>query len=235
MSWKNSLPESFLFGVATADHQCEAYDPEREDIRDLWERQRGQTLRGRATHFERRYAEDIDGPPTRLHRIPLLGGVVARWPAPGQFDDAAFDHYGRLSLPSARPTWSRSSPCITTPGRCMSRARWPARRRFPGDLWLYAAEVVGRCGRDVRYWVTFNEPNQLPFGYIKPWWEANYFMPPGLPEGASSEDQLEAVGKLIRNLFLAHTEARRVIRSINSDALVSTNPLLMGLPYGCSA
>ncbi len=30
------LPDSFLFGVATADHQCEAYDEDREDIRDLW-------------------------------------------------------------------------------------------------------------------------------------------------------------------------------------------------------
>jgi beta-glucosidase/6-phospho-beta-glucosidase/beta-galactosidase len=32
------FPESFLFGVATADHQCEAYEPEFEDIRDIWER-----------------------------------------------------------------------------------------------------------------------------------------------------------------------------------------------------
>ena len=101
---------------------------------------------------------------------------------------------------------------------------------FPTVFAAYAGEVVRRCGQDVRYWITFNEPTQLLFGYIKPWWMANYSMPPGLPEGAALDDQVEAVGKLIRNLFLAHTRARRVIRDINRDALVSTNALLMGLP-----
>ncbi len=53
------LPELFIFGVATADHQCEAYDPDNEDIRDLWEQRRHLTARGRATDFWTRYPEDI--------------------------------------------------------------------------------------------------------------------------------------------------------------------------------
>jgi hypothetical protein len=32
------LPDSFMFGVATADHQCEGIDPKYEDIRDWWEK-----------------------------------------------------------------------------------------------------------------------------------------------------------------------------------------------------
>ena len=36
----------FLFGVATADHQCEAYDPAYRDIRDEWEERRHLTVRG---------------------------------------------------------------------------------------------------------------------------------------------------------------------------------------------
>jgi len=39
----------FLFGVATADHQCEAYDPAYRDIRDEWEERRrryGRLLEG---------------------------------------------------------------------------------------------------------------------------------------------------------------------------------------------
>lgn len=40
------------FGVATADHQCEAFDPGPPDIRDEWERTHV-TPRGRATHFWR--------------------------------------------------------------------------------------------------------------------------------------------------------------------------------------
>ena len=32
-----TLPNSFMFGVATADHQCEAIDQKYLDIRDWWE------------------------------------------------------------------------------------------------------------------------------------------------------------------------------------------------------
>jgi beta-glucosidase/6-phospho-beta-glucosidase/beta-galactosidase len=53
------FPEDFMFGVATADHQCEAYEAQFEDIRDVWERRRGLTARGRATDFWDRYTEDI--------------------------------------------------------------------------------------------------------------------------------------------------------------------------------
>ena len=55
-----TLPASFLFGVATADHQCEAYDPTRQDIRDVWERERGLVMRGKATDFENRFKEDVE-------------------------------------------------------------------------------------------------------------------------------------------------------------------------------
>ena len=51
------FPDSFIFGVANADHQVEAYDPELEDIRDVWERTRGLEVRGRATDFWNRYEE----------------------------------------------------------------------------------------------------------------------------------------------------------------------------------
>jgi beta-glucosidase/6-phospho-beta-glucosidase/beta-galactosidase len=50
---------SLRFGVATADHQCEAYDG-CDDIRDVWERVRGLVPRGQATDFWNRYREDVD-------------------------------------------------------------------------------------------------------------------------------------------------------------------------------
>ena len=92
------FPEDFVFGVATSDHQCEAYDPEREDIRDLWEKATGRTPRGRATDFWNRYPEDV-----RLARD--LGCKAFRFsvswtrvePKPGQYDEAALDHYRQLS------------------------------------------------------------------------------------------------------------------------------------------
>src|SRR5688572_4362206 len=53
-------PRPFLFGVATADHQCEAYDPSCPDIWDRWEREAGLTPRGAATDFWNRYPEDVE-------------------------------------------------------------------------------------------------------------------------------------------------------------------------------
>jgi beta-glucosidase/6-phospho-beta-glucosidase/beta-galactosidase len=228
------LPESFLFGVATADHQCEAYDPAREDIRDVWEREHKLVMRGKATDFEHRFKEDIDLARQlgcKAFRFSIAWSRVE--PAPGQFDDAAFDYYGRLiaAIQSAG-----MEPIIT-----LHHFTWPVHvqqrggmigHEFPALYTRYVTEVVNRFGQDVRrgVWITFNEPSQLVYGYIKPWWEADYFVPPGLPAGATLDDQLDALNKLIRNLFVAHAQARQIIKAAHRDAWVGANPLLLGLP-----
>lgn len=226
------LPEQFIFGVATADHQCEAYDPRYEDIRDVWERRRVLTPRGRATDFWNRYPEDV-GLARSLgcsaFRFSIAWSRVE--PSPGQFNDAAFDHYRRL-IETIRA--AGMEPILT-----LHHFTWPLHVEarggmiaddFPAIFARYVAEVVNRLGRLVRYWITFNEPTQLIYGYIKPWWERDYVVPPGLPEGTPLDQQMAAVGKLIRNLFLAHTGARAVIKRGVPDALVGANPLLLGLP-----
>jgi beta-glucosidase/6-phospho-beta-glucosidase/beta-galactosidase len=229
-----SLPESFLFGVATADHQCEAYDPTREDIRDVWEREHKLVTRGKATDFEHRFNEDIELARQlgcKAFRFSIAWSRVE--PAPGQFDDAAFDYYRRLiaAIHSAG-----MEPIIT-----LHHFTWPVHvqqrggmidHEFPALYTRYVTEVVNRFGQDVRRgaWITFNEPSQLIYGYIKPWWEEHYFVPPGLPEGATLDDQVAALGSLIRNLFVAHTQARQIIKAAHPDALVGANPLLLGLP-----
>ena len=232
-SSRSAPPQApLLFGVATADHQCEAYDPEHEDIRDVWERRRGLTKRGQATDFWNRYAEDV-----QLARD--LGCKVFRFslawsrlePSPGQFDDAAFEHY-RQVIDTIRT--AGMEPVMT-----LHHFTWPVHveerggltgKDFPHIFASYAAEVASRLGPLVRYWITFNEPSQLIYGYIKPWWEQYYFAPPGLPENATLADELEATGLLMRNLFLAHTAARKIIKQANPEALVGVNPMLLGLP-----
>lgn len=222
------LPESFLFGVASADHQCEAYRPDREDIRDVWERTRGLTVRGRATDFENRFEEDV-----ALARD--LGCTAFRFsiawsrlePTPGRFDDQVFDYYRRL-IAAIRA--AGMEPIMT-----LHHFTWPLyvdmlADNFTAMFERYTTEVVKRLGQPVRYWITFNEPSQLIYGYVKPWWESNYFTPPGLPEGATLNDEIAALGRLLRNLFVAHTRARAIIKRANPDALVGTNPLLLGLP-----
>ncbi|MDM9382569.1 family 1 glycosylhydrolase [Chlorogloeopsis sp. ULAP01] len=226
------LPESFLFGVASADHQCEAYDARFEDIRDVWERRRALTPRGQATDFWNRYAEDIGLAKSlgcKAFRFSIAWSRVE--PEPGKFDDAAFEHY-RQVIETIRSYGMEPIVTLhhfTHPLHVEGRGGLTA-EEFPAIFASYATEAAKRLGDLVRYWITFNEPSQLIYGYVKPWWERAYFMPPGLPRGASMSQQMAAVGDLMRNLFIAHTRARAIIKQFNPDAQVGANPMLLGLP-----
>jgi ABC-type amino acid transport substrate-binding protein len=101
---------------------------------------------------------------------------------------------------------------------------------FPDFFARYAAKVAEALGDRTDYWITFNEPSQLTFGYIKPWWHHRYYMPPGLPRGTSVDAEAEAVGKFIPNLFRAHARARQRIQQRDPAAKVGVNPLVTGFP-----
>src|SRR5947209_7745917 len=178
----SAFPESFVFGVATADHQCEAYDPNCEDIRDIWERRRQLTARGRATDFWNRYPEDIQLAQAlgcKTFRFSLAWSRLE--PRPGEFSDEAFAHYQHL-IETIRA--AGMEPIMT-----LHHFTWPVHveergglinENFPNIFANYVTEVVRRLGPLVHYWITINEPSQLIYGYIKPWWQRDYFMPPGL-------------------------------------------------------
>ena len=117
----------------------------------------------------------------------------------------------------AWPAWIESRGGMASPG-------------FPKLFARYASVVARRIGRDVRLWDTINEPTVLIFGYLKPWWQKEYFFPPGSTRDLPMGEQIDHLGKLIRNLFLAHTAARKAIRAVNPEALVGTNPAMLGLP-----
>ncbi|MCW5851380.1 MAG: family 1 glycosylhydrolase [Anaerolineae bacterium] len=226
------FPPDFLFGAATSDHQCEAYVPEYEDVRDVWERVRGLVPRGRATDFWERYPDDIalaQRLGCRLFRFSVAWARVE--PRPGEWNAAALDHYARLAQ-AARAAGLQ--PLVT-----LHHFTWPVHLEaegglladdFPARFAEYARRVAERLGPDVPFWITFNEPTLLILGYLKPWWEPNYYVPPGLPEGASWEAQVQAVGQAMRNLFRAHALARRAIHAVNPQAQVGANPALLGFP-----
>ncbi|WGV26608.1 family 1 glycosylhydrolase [Halotia branconii] len=226
------LPESFMFGVATADHQCEAYDSNYEDIRDVWERRRALTIRGQATDFWHRYAEDIalaQSLGCKMFRFSIAWSRVE--PQPGQFNEEAFEHYRQVieTIRSHNMEPMATLHHFTHPIHVEARGGLTS-PEFPSIFASYAQEVAQRMGPLVRYWISFNEPSQLIYGYVKPWWERSYFMPPGLDRGATIAEQMTAVQKLMRNLFLAHTRARTILKQVNPDAQVGANPMLLGLP-----
>jgi beta-glucosidase/6-phospho-beta-glucosidase/beta-galactosidase/ABC-type amino acid transport substrate-binding protein len=222
------------FGVATADHQCEAYDGH-DDVRDVWERVRGLVARGKATDFWTRYREDIG-----LARD--LGCTVFRlslsWarlePEPSVFNDRCFAHY-RDVLQAIRD--AGMSPVVT-----LVHNTWPLHVQaagsgagpldpgFPDRVERFATEVAQRLGDLIEDYVVVNEPNQLVYGWIKGFWMRAYAMPPGQPPYESGDAQMDDVLVLIPNLFRAHAKARAAIRRVRPGARVGANPLVLGLP-----
>lgn len=228
-----AFPPGFLFGTANADHQVEAHDPAREDVWDLWERCQGLTPRGRATDFWNRYGEDVAAAASlgcKLFRFSIAWARVET--SHGEFDQEALAHYLRVA------------DCIRDHGMkvmvTLHHFVWPVwlerdcggmtGERFPDLFARYAERVAEAMGDRVDYWITFNEPSQLTFGFIKPWWQNRYFMPPGLPRGSHVEAEAEAVGRLIPNLFRAHARARRVIHQLRPGSRVGVNPMVTGFP-----
>jgi beta-glucosidase/6-phospho-beta-glucosidase/beta-galactosidase/ABC-type amino acid transport substrate-binding protein len=223
------LPESFIFGVATADHQVEAYEPAFRDVRDEWDERRHLQLRGRATDFWNRYPEDIalaQGMGCKAFRFSVSWARVE--PEPGQFNEDALAHYQKLTETILA---AGMQPVLT-----LHHFTWPVHieRRggmvsddFPSLFAQYAEVVARRFGSLIPYWITFNELNQLVYGYFK---AGDYFMPPGLPPNTPVAEQMDKVRQLIRNLFEAHTRARAAIKKYHPEAKVGANPWLLGLP-----
>jgi beta-glucosidase/6-phospho-beta-glucosidase/beta-galactosidase/ABC-type amino acid transport substrate-binding protein len=225
------LPEDFIFGVATADHQCEACVKSCRDVRDIWEPEVGREPRGRATDFWHKCFEDVD-------RAKDLGCKAFRFSiswsrvesSDGQFNYDVLDHYRRL-VKKIRD--AEMEPVLT-----LHHFTWPPHINmiddsFPEAFRRYVEQVAKYVGRSVNYWVTINEPNHLIWGYFKPWWIPEFEQPPGhlvTDENASIAEQFENVGKLISNMFLAHSRAYDEIKKVNPRALVGTNPYTYGLP-----
>jgi beta-glucosidase/6-phospho-beta-glucosidase/beta-galactosidase len=226
------FPADFSFGVGNSDHQCESYEPSQEDIWDVWERIRALCPRGRATEFQLRYRDDIAlarGLGCTVFRLSVSWARVE--PEPGRFDTAALAHY-REVVEAVRD--AGLEPLIT-----LQHFVWPLHIQnrggmtaddFPAWFTDYAAKVAETLGPSVRDWLTFNEPNLLCFGYLRPWWQRTFAFPPGLPLAVELPDQLTLIAKLIRNLFLGHARAREAIQRINPQARVGANPSLLGLP-----
>jgi Glycosyl hydrolase family 1/Bacterial extracellular solute-binding proteins, family 3 len=225
------LPE-LLFGVATSDHQAEAYEPNYADFRDQWERQQGQTPRGRATDFWNRYPEDIElarDLGCKIFRFSISWSRVE--PRRGEFAADVLAHYRKVTeaILAAEMIPLVTLHHFTWPVHVQERGGMTA-EKFPQWYRAYVQKVVDAVGELIPYWITFNEPNLLVYGYVKPWWQPSYLVPPGTASEMALSDQLDRAAALIRNVFIAHKLGRAVIRSKNPTAKVGANPFVLGLP-----
>jgi beta-glucosidase/6-phospho-beta-glucosidase/beta-galactosidase/ABC-type amino acid transport substrate-binding protein len=232
-----SFPAAFRFGVPTADHQCEAFDSHfGPDIRDLWEARQAETPRGNATDFWHRFAGDIklaQDLGCTAFRISLSWARIE--PTAGNFDPAVIAHYRDVLQAIAA---AKMMSVVT-----LHHNVWPVHLEQRGGMvaddftkWFeaYARRIAADLGDLVTHYVTINEPNQLVFGYVKPWWSRTYAMPPGLQRGADTPEQMHNVAILIRNLFEANKRAYVAIHAEHDlkgiPASVGCNPFLLGLP-----
>jgi beta-glucosidase/6-phospho-beta-glucosidase/beta-galactosidase/ABC-type amino acid transport substrate-binding protein len=222
------------FGVATADHQCEAYDRS-DDIRDVWERVRGLVARGKGTEFWNRFREDIElarGLGCGVFRLSLSWARLE--PEPGVWSDEAFAHY-RDVLQAIRDAGMSAIVTLvhnTWPlhVQAAGSGAGPLDPGFPDRVARFATEIAQRLGDLIDDYLTLNEPNQLVYGWIKGFWMRAYAMPPGQPPYESGDSQMDDVLTLIPNLFRAHCRARDAIRRTRPNARVGANPLVLGLP-----
>ena len=225
----SNLPD-LLFGVATSDHQAEAYDDRFPDFRDEWEKQQGQTVRGKATDFWHRYPEDIGlarDLGCKIFRYSIAWSRVE--PRPGESDPSALEHYAKVTQAVRE---AGMLPLVT-----LHHFTWPVHierrggmttKEFPRWYADYVKLVVEVIGNQVPYWATFNEPNLLVYGYVKPWWQPNYLVPPGTLAGKTLSAQMDSAALLIRNIFLAHRLGREIIHRNNPQAKVGANPFMPG-------
>ena len=222
------------FGVATADHQCEAYDGQ-DDIRDVWERVRALVARGKGTDFWNRYRADIElarGLGCTVFRLSLSWARLE--PEPAAWSDEAFAHYHNV-LQAIRDAGMSAVVTLvhnTWPlhVQAAGSGAGPLDPGFPDRVAGFATEVAERLGDLIDDYVTLNEPDQLVYGWIKGFWMRAYAMPPGQPPYATGDQQMDDVLALIPNLFRAHAKARAAIRRVRPNARVGANPLVLGLP-----
>ncbi len=205
-----------LFGVATAGYQVEGGyngpgEPANNWIR--WERSGWVEPSGIACDFWRQPEEALD-------RAAALGCDAFRlsveWarlePERDVVDDAALERYVEiLEMCGSRGM----APVVTL--HHFTHPWWLGEEFWltPGSPDRFAAHVgriVPRLAEHCRHWITVNEPNIVALAG----WVAGA-TPPGR-RGAFSD-----AWAVLDNLLTAHVLARRAIRGVQPDALVTTN------------
>ena len=204
------FPQGFLWGAATSAHQVEGGNTNNDWW--AWE-QAGKVLThsGAACDHWSRYREDFDlvkALDHNAHRFSLEWSRIE--PEEGRFDEAAIAHYADV-IAALRER--NVEPVVTIfhytfPQWVAAKGGWEY-PHIEGLFERYVARVLDAYGRDVRWWVTINEPVvQVYKGWLLGQW------PPGKNDWA-------AALKVLRNMLRSHVRAYHVIHGKRPDAMVS--------------
>lgn len=197
------FPEGFLWGAATSSYQVEGNNV----YSDWWEwERRGKVkyLSGEACRHYQLFERDFSLAKSlghNAHRISIEWSRVE--PNKGKWDEAELKHYCEVM----RALKERDLKPVVTLHHFTS-PKW----LFEEGGWLkgitvryfcrYVERIVEAIGKDVRYWITINEPLVFVYYcYVKGIW------PPG------ERSILKAI-RVMRNLISAHKKAYKQIHKI---------------------
>ncbi len=209
-----AFPAAFLWGTASSGYQTEGQSVNA----DWWQWEAGaghivggqQSARACDWWAGQRWREDFDNAARDGHTALRLSVEWSRLePTPGQWDEAALDHYRQM----ARGLRERGlTPMVTlhhfvSPHWVTERSLWESAEIVP-HFARYVRRVVAALGDQVELWCTLNEPNVFMYSG----WVAGLF-PPG-------KKDLRLALRVAQNILNAHAAAYRVIHELQPRALV---------------
>ncbi len=206
------FPEGFLWGAATAAHQCEGDN--RNNDWWAWEEQAGRIAQGHRSGRACAWWADAEADFDRMAALGLNAlRLSVEWsriePRPGEFDPAALERYAQM-LQGLRARGIE--PMVTL--HHFSNPLWLAERggwENPETIDLFvhfAGRVVDVLGPLCHLWCTINEPNVYGYaGYMQG------IFPPG-------KRDFSAAMRVIRTMLSAHGAAYREIHRRQPQARV---------------
>ncbi|RYX99115.1 glycoside hydrolase family 1 protein, partial [bacterium] len=218
---------SFQWGVSTAGYQSEGNDS--SSIWSNWDKS-GKTLdhNPKGVDFFNRYEEDIQlakDMGANSFRFSIEWSRVE--PRKGHFDPDGIQFYRNI-LNSVKA--KGMTPLVTLvhfnyPQWIVSESKNANKGlddpEFINYFLKYTEKMVREFGDDVKYWITFNEPNiWIPGAYL------TGIHPPG------KKNPIATV-KATWNLLKSHSKAYDLIHQLDADAMVSANMFyILPKPFG---
>lgn len=219
----------FQWGVSTAGHQSEGYDT--TSIWHTWDIS-GKTIHHnpRGVDFLNKYQEDVDlakGLGANGFRFSIEWSRVE--PRRGYFDPQGIQFYRNLinAIKAKGMT-----PLVTLVH--FNYPQWIIDEKYSNDskkgledpefinyFLRYTEKMVKEFGPDIKYWLTFNEPNI---------WVPGAYLVGATPPG--KKNPISTV-RATWNLLKAHSKAYDLIHQLDNDAQVSSNVFyVLPKPFG---